>query len=86
VWEFLTEVLRVGGLQSIAAIALAAFNWLQWKQNRSLQREKDVLQDKRVEEAKAVTDRVLEVKHDFDTMVAKLSAVVDAVLESRGRR
>jgi hypothetical protein len=71
---------------SAISIAFAAVVRVLWSQNQKLHAQVAELQEKRVEEAKEVTEKVLEVKHEFDTLLDKQSAIVDAVIESRERR
>jgi hypothetical protein len=84
VWQFLGDAIAKGGLPAAVAFCAVAI-WTLWNENRALRRELGVLQEKRVEEAKAVTDRVVAITEKINDAVAKSASVVDAVTELHER-
>lgn len=88
-WEFLSKLLDHGGIVAVSFAALglvgAAMVRALWSQNQSLHEELRMLQEKRIGEAKRVTESVLtHVRADADA-TSNLANLVEGMMWQGGR-
>jgi len=61
--------------------------WFLWRDNKAIRRQLDELNEKRVEEAKAVSETVIATAREIDRAVDRLGSSVDTLIElQRGGR
>ena len=95
-WEFFLELLKTGGAAALVAAAAIAGGVVLWRENNKLREKLDslqntfretlnTLQEKRVVDAREVTERVVTHVGNVDRTMAKLETELDVLLQLQRR-
>lgn len=89
-WAFLTKITEEGGIVAALFAAVVILSVLVsrelWKQNQALHVQLRAIQEKRVEEAKAITERVVQHVESTKHHMAKVSDALDVLINVSRRR